>query len=324
MTSVDVVSVNWNSGRQLAECLASLAATDRTRVTLGRVVVVDNASSDGSAGGIDRDDLPLEVLANPTNRGFAAACNQGARAGQSPYILFLNPDTRLEFNSLAAPLAFLESAAAADVGICGIQLVDAEGKVARSCARFPTARQLAAAAIGLDRLLPGAFPGFLMREWDHRDSRRVDHVIGAFYLVRRSLFERLGGFDERYFVYLEDLDFSLRAREAGWHSYFLASARAFHRGGGTSDQVRAERLLYLLRSRLHYAHRHFSPAGAAAVRAATLGVEPLVRVVAALGGGAPRQAGDTIRAYWMLATSAALPPRPARDGLEGGSLRFRE
>jgi N-acetylglucosaminyl-diphospho-decaprenol L-rhamnosyltransferase len=315
MTGVDVITVNWNSGRQLAECLASLAATDRTRVTLGRVVVVDNASTDGSAQGLDPGDLPLEIISNPTNRGFAAACNQGARVGQSPYVLFLNPDTRLEYDSLAAPLAWLESSSAADIGICGIQLVDPEGRVARSCARFPTAGQLVAGAAGLDRLLPGAFPGFLMRDWDHQQSRRVDHVIGAFYLVRRSLFERLSGFDERYFVYLEDLDFSLRAREAGWHSYFLASARAFHRGGGTSDQVRAERLLYLLRSRLHYARRHFSPAGAAAVRLATLGVEPVVRVAAALGGGTPRQARDTIRAYWMLATG---------HGLEGSTLRFRE
>ena len=315
MTGVDVITVNWNSGRQLAECLASLAATDRTRVTLGRVVVVDNASTDGSAQGLDPGDLPLEIISNPTNRGFAGACNQGARVGQSPYILFLNPDTRLEYDSLAAPLAWLESSSAADIGICGIQLVEPEGRVARSCARFPTAGQLVAGAAGLDRLLPGAFPGFLMRDWDHQQSRRVDHVIGAFYLVRRSLFERLSGFDERYFVYLEDLDFSLRAREAGWHSYFLASARAFHRGGGTSDQVRAERLLYLLRSRLHYARRHFSPAGAAAVRLATLGVEPVVRVAAALGGGTPRQARDTIRAYWMLATG---------HGLEGSTLRFRE
>ena len=315
MTGCDVVTVNWNTGRQLAECLASLAASDRSRVTLGRVVVVHNASIDGSTEGLDRGDLPLEIIRNPTNRGFAAACTQGARAGRSPYILFLNPDTRLELDSLAAPLAWLESPDAADIGICGIQLVDAAGRVARSCARFPTAGQLVAGAAGLDRLLPGAFPGFVMRDWDHRQSRRVDHVIGAFYLVRRSLFERLGGFDERYFVYLEDLDFSLRAREVGWHSYFLASARAFHRGGGTSDQVRAERLLYVLGSRLHYARRHFSPARAAAVRLATLGLEPVVRVVAALGGGAPRQARDTIRAYWMLVTGA---------GLEGSTLRFRE
>jgi N-acetylglucosaminyl-diphospho-decaprenol L-rhamnosyltransferase len=324
MIGLDVVCVNWNSGKQLAACLASLAGTDRSRVALGRVVVVDNASSDGSAAGLDPGDLPLHVITNPTNRGFAAACNQGARGGRSPYVLFLNPDTRLEADSLAAPLTFLESEPGADVGICGIQLVDEQGGVARSCARFPTPGQLVAASAGVDRLLPGTFPGFVMREWDHQDSRRVDHVIGAFYLVRRELFEPLGGFDERYFVYLEDLDFSLRARQAGWHSYYLATARAFHRGGGTSEQVRAERLVYLLRSRLQYARRHFSRAGALAVELATFGVEPVVRVAAALGSGAPRQARDIVRAYWMLATSAGQSQRPVEEAVEGGTLRFRE
>lgn len=324
MIGLDVVCVNWNAGPQLAACLASLAGTDRSRVGLGRVVVVDNASCDGSAVGLDPGELPLQVITNPINRGFAAACNQGARGGPSPYVLFLNPDTRLEADSLTAPLAFLQSPAAADIGICGIQLVDEQGRVARSCARFPTPGQLVAASTGVDRLLPGAFPGFVMREWDHQDSRRVDHVIGAFYLVRRELFESLGGFDERYFVYLEDLDFSLRARQAGWHSYYLARARAFHRGGGTSEQVRAERLVYLLRSRLQYARRHFSRAAALAVELATIGIEPVVRVAAALGRGAPRQARDTIRAYWMLATSAGPSQRPVGEAVEGGTLRFRE
>jgi N-acetylglucosaminyl-diphospho-decaprenol L-rhamnosyltransferase len=324
MIGLDVVCVNWNSGKQVAACLTSLAGTDRSRVALGRVVVVDNASSDGSAAGLDPGSLPLHVITNPTNRGFAAACNQGARGGPSPYVLFLNPDTRLEADSLAAPLTFLESDAGADVGICGIQLVDDQGGVARTCARFPAPGQLVAASAGVDRLFPGTFPGFVMREWDHQDSRRVDHVIGAFYLVRRELFESLGGFDERYFVYLEDLDFSLRARRAGWHSYYLATARAFHRGGGTSDQVRAERLVYLLRSRLQYARRHFSRAAALAVELATLVVEPVVRVAAALSSGAPRQAGDTIRAYWMLVTSAGQAPRPVGEAVEGGTLRFRE
>jgi GT2 family glycosyltransferase len=324
MIGLDVVCVNWNAGPQLAACLASLAGTDRSRVALGRVVVVDNASCDGSAVGLDPGDLPLQVITNPMNRGFAAACNQGAHGGPSPYVLFLNPDTRLEADSLTAPLAFLESPAAADIGICGIQLVDEQGRVARSCARFPTPGQLVAASTGVDRLLPGTFPGFVMREWDHQDSRRVDHVIGAFYLVRRELFESLGGFDERYFVYLEDLDFSLRAGQAGWHSYYLARARAFHRGGGTSEQVRAERLVYLLRSRLQYARRHFSRAAALAVELATIGIEPVVRVAAALGRGAPRLARDTIKAYWMLATSAGPSRRPVGEAVEGGTLRFRE
>lgn len=314
MTSLDVVCVNWNSGRQLAECLDSLARTSREGFSLGRVVVVDNASLDGSADSLNHPALPLRLVMNPTNRGFAAGCNQGARGSRSDYLLFLNPDTMLDRESLARPLAFLESEEGRDVGICGIRLVDRQGAVARSCARFPTAGGFLAASAGVDRLFPRRFPGLIMREWDHLDSRTVDHVIGAFYLVRRPVFEALGGFDERYFVYLEDLDFSLRARQAGWRSYYLSAAQAYHRGGGNSEQVRAERLVYLLRSRLRYGRRHFSGAGAAAVAIGTLVVEPVVRVGAALASGALSQARDTVKAYWLLGTSLAGVGRAGRPG----------
>ena len=310
VTTLDVVCVNWNSGGQLRECLASLARAGREGFSLNRVVVVDNASTDGSAASLEYLSLPLEVIANATNRGFAAACNQGARGSTSEYLLFLNPDMRLEAESLARPLAFLEGRDGQGVGICGIRLTDEQGVVARSCARFPTAGQFLAASAGLDRLLPDLFRGHVMREWDHLESRPVDHVIGAFYLVRRALFESLGGFDERYFVYLEDLDFSLRASEAGWGRYYLAEAQAHHKGGGSSAQVKAERLLYLLRSRLRYAYRHFSWGGATAVALGTLVLEPVVRIGAALAGGGLGQARDTIKAYWMLASGAGRSPRP--------------
>ncbi len=323
MTSLDVVSVNWNSGGQLRECLASLARARHEGFSLNRVVVVDNASSDGSAASLDYPSLPLEVIANPTNRGFAAACNQGARGSASEYILFLNPDTRLEAESLARPLAFMESTDGKRVGICGIRLTDQQGVVARSCARFPTPGQFLAVSGGLDRLLPGLFRGHVMRHWDHLDSRPVDHVIGAFYLVRRALFESLGGFDERYFVYLEDLDFSLRAREAGWGSYYLTAAQAHHKGAGSSEQVKAERLLYLLRSRLRYAYRHFSWGGATAVALGTLVLEPVVRVGAALAGGGLGPARDTIRAYWMLGTAAGTARSPRATGRDESRDRGR-
>jgi GT2 family glycosyltransferase len=124
----------------------------------------------------------------------------------------------------------------ADVGICGIQLQDDSGHIARSCARFPSLRIFAMQALGLNTLPWFRSWGMHMLEWDHGKTREVDHVIGAFYLMRRALFESLGGFDERFFVYLEDLDFSLRARKAGWSSVYLATTQAFHAGGGVSNQ----------------------------------------------------------------------------------------
>src|SRR5438552_2554141 len=136
--SVHVVIVNWNSGAQLRECLASFAAAANDDVALARVTVVDNASADGSADGLEPASVPLTVIRNPENRGFAAACNQGAAGSGADFILFLNPDTRLVPGSLELPARYLGSEHHEDVGIVGIQLVDANGHVARNTARAPT------------------------------------------------------------------------------------------------------------------------------------------------------------------------------------------
>jgi GT2 family glycosyltransferase len=299
MTSLDIVLVNWNAGEQLRDCLASVASVVDAR-QVGRVVVVDNASSDGSLDGLTRCGLPLEVVRNRANRGFAAACNQGGRAGTSEYLLFLNPDTRLFAGSLETPLAFLARPENRGVGICGVQLVDADQRVLHSCSSFPTLCALLCQAVGFSRLAPRWFPGLHMQNWDHATTRQVDHVIGAFFMIRRAVFEQLGGFDERFFVYLEDLDLSLRAREAGWRTVYLADARAFHRGGGTSEQAKARRLFYALRSRVLYAGKHFSALGAGLVTAVTLLVEPWTRLLRSVLRLSPREAWETAAAYVLL------------------------
>jgi len=281
---LDIVLVNWNEGSDLHECLKSVSKARNTTFALERVVVVDNASTDGSIGGLTESvpALPLVVVENAENRGFAAACNQGARMGQAEHLLFLNPDTRLERDCLTKAMKSLLVLSRKGVGILGIQLVDSSGEVTRTCARFPTASHFVAKALGLDHLFPRWAPSYFMSKWDHRESREVDHVVGAFFLVRRSLFEALGGFDERFFVYLEDLDFSLRARQAGWRSYYLAESRAYHRGGGTTQSIKAVRLFYSLRSRILYSYKHFNWWSATGVALLTLLVEPYTRSVWAL------------------------------------------
>jgi GT2 family glycosyltransferase len=179
-----------------------------------------------------------------------------------------------------------------------VQLLDEAGHVSRSCARFPSAVGFAAHAVGLDRFFPRL--GHFMAEWDHAQTRQVDQVIGAFFLVRRNLFEALHGFDERFFVYFEEVDLSYRARQTGWRSVYLADAQAFHAGGGTSNQVKARRLFYSLRSRLLYAFKHFSWMGAFAVLLATLLVEPLSRSALALMRRSWVGLKETWAAYGML------------------------
>ncbi|HHV61377.1 MAG TPA: glycosyltransferase family 2 protein [Firmicutes bacterium] len=309
-----MIIVNWNAGEQLRECLQSIVAAEMTGIVLPRVVVVDNDSTDGSLSGLEDIELPLEIIRNQENRGFGAACNQGAQGSRADYLLFLNPDVRLSTNSLSVPLEFMERPENGRVGICGIQLIDDTGKVARTCARFPTPGRFIAKACGLSQLLPRVFPSHFMIEWDHGETRVVDQVMGAFFLVRRSLFEKLGGFDERFFVYFEDLDFSLRAHDIGWESVYLASSRAFHRGCGTSDRIPATRLFYSLRSRIQYARKHFSFGGTVLVTLATLFIEPVARIFLAVLYGSKQELHDTLRAFILLwRWLAGSPVKPAEE-----------
>ena len=292
--------MNWNASGQLRDCLESIVSADRYDVILERVVVVDNASHDGSADGLDDIGLPLQLIRNPTNRGFGVACNQGTCGGNSDYILFLNPDTRLFGPSLSRPLRFMEQPENQHVGICGVQLVDERGVVRRSCSRFPTPGILLAWLLGLSHLFPAWFRSHEMREWDHSESRRVDQVIGAFFLIRRTVFEELEGFDQRFFVYFEEVDLSYRALQSGWFSFYLADVQAFHKGGGTSDQVKAARLFYSMRSRILYVFKHFSVSAALVLTLGTLIIEPIVRLASLAARGSVRGVRDTLKGYAML------------------------
>ena len=294
---ISIVTVNWNAGPQLKECLDSLLAHNTGEVS--RILVVDNGSTDGSADAVES--LPgVEVIRTGKNLGFGAACNIGAKAVSAPYILFLNPDTRLEAGSLSVPLAFMEQPENAKVGICGIQLVDEQGKVSRTCARFPSLGRLVSSALGLDKLQGLQGSGVHMHDWDHMDSRQVDHVMGAFYLMRREVFKQVDGFDERFFVYLEDVDLSKVVKDLGSDIWYLTEAQAFHAGGGTSRQVKVHRLFYSLRSRLLYAFKHFPHWQAWTLVAVTNLLEPFTRSVWCLLRGDVAGAKHTWAAYRML------------------------
>lgn len=296
-----VVIVNWNAGGLLASCVASLA--QHHSGVIEAVIVVDNHSADDSLqrlDGVDMQGLALRVLRNDRNSGFAAACNQGAHLSGTDYLLFLNPDTRVHSDSLSVPLKFLERQGNEKVGIVGIQLLDDAGEVARSCARFPNLTRIAAAALGLNRLERFRGAGMSMKEWAHDSTRTVDQVMGAFFLVRHAVFSQLGGFDERFFVYFEDVDFSLRLKRLGYHSVYLACAQAFHQGGGTSRQVRPQRLFYSLRSRLIYAAKYFPPVERWGLVLLTLLIEPLTRSAFALLRGNMTDLQNTWKGYGML------------------------
>jgi N-acetylglucosaminyl-diphospho-decaprenol L-rhamnosyltransferase len=298
--TVDIVIVNRNSGALLRECLDSIITAPWERVELSRVVVVDDLSSDGSIDGIESLPLPLTVLRNSAYTGYGASCNRGAAVSAGEYLLFLNADARLFHNTVETSVAFMEGARGSGVGICGVQLVDGNDSVTRTCARFPRARDFIGKSFGLEKLLH--LRGMFMLEWDHQDTREVDHVMGAYALIRRTVFTDLGGFDERFFVYLEDLDLSLRAAENAWRTIYLAEAQAYHKGGGTSKKVPATSLFFALRSRLQYAYKHFDWWSATAVLVAALVIEPVTRTVWAATRGSLSDITSTLSATARLAS----------------------
>jgi N-acetylglucosaminyl-diphospho-decaprenol L-rhamnosyltransferase len=307
--SVHVIIVNWNTGVHLRECLKSITADEQ--VEIARVAVVDNASSDESASGLDDLALPLEIIRNTRNVGFASACNQAAADSTADYLLFLNPDTRLFPDTLTTVIDFMESEQAADIGICGVQVVHSDGTPGISCSRFPTLLVLFGKMTGLQLLLPQVFPSQHLTAAETQQSRVVDQVIGAFYLVRRDLFTQLGGFDERYFIYFEDVDFALRARRQGSRSYFLKEARVFHVGNVSSNQVRDMRLYHSLRSRLLFAYEYWPRWQANALVVLTLTVELTARLVRAASTRSSSEVRGTISGYRRLIRDLpALGGRP--------------
>ena len=298
--SLDIVIVNWNNGIQLQDCLESVAEADQEAFELKRVVVVDNASTDGSCDHLAPTALPLTIIKNARNLGFAAARNQGAQCSSAEFLLFLNPDTRLYRESLTGPLAAMLQPIHQKTGIMGIQLMDDAGRVSRSCARFPTPSLLFNKMTGLDRLFPSGFVSLAMTDWNHLQTRIVDQVIGAFFLVRNMLYQELNGFDERFFVYYEELDFSFRAFQKGWWTFYLSEFHAYHKGGGATDAVKDIRLYYTLRSQILYGFKHYERGIAVLLMLGVLFIEPWTRLGNAVLKKSFEHFQNTLKAYAML------------------------
>ncbi len=293
--SIDIVIVNWNTGLLVKECVESVIKFKGLLVS--NIVVVDNDSSDGSEKFLDNN-KEVTLIRARENLGFSKACNLGASHCEGEFILFLNPDTQLREGTLSKVHSFMHEKENEKVGICSVQLYDSKNQVSRSCSRTPSAGGYLAHAIGLTKIFPSF--GHAMREWDHSSTRIVDQVIGAFFFVRRNVFLSLDGFDERFFVYFDEVDFTYRASNDGWHSAYFCGAEAFHLGGGSSDQVKAERFFYSARSRILYVFKHFSAPGVVIVLLVTLCIEPISRSVLALLMGSIVSFKENLRAYWML------------------------
>lgn len=299
---IDIVIVNWNSGRLLKNCVISIIKNCDNEVK--NLIIIDNASHDQSMVGLPKSHKFLTITyQNKKNLGFAEACNQGASMGTSEYILFLNPDTELQEKSLKKPLKLFKDDEEQVIGVIGIQLVDGKSNIMRSCSRFPKPLSFLAIATGINKL-PGLNNlGLSIQEWPHTTSKIVPQVIGAFFMTKRDIFNQLLGFDDNFFVYYEDLDFSLRLHNIGYRSYYTTEAQAFHAGGGTTSQVKAHRLFYSLQSRILYSFKHFTTFQAVIVFGVTIIIEPIARSVFSIIKLDMTELKNTAYGYFMLFTN---------------------
>jgi GT2 family glycosyltransferase len=273
---VDAVVVSYNSRGELRACVAPLCRVDRIDL-----VVVDNASSDGSLEALAG--LPVTSVQLRRNGGFAHGCNAGWRLGDAPFVLFLNPDAVIRPEDLDRLVQVLEREP--EVGLVAPRIVDAGGALQWSQRRFPRLRSVYAQALFLHRLLPAA-DELVRDEEAYARPGSPDWVSGACMLVRRDLLERLDGFDEGFFMYCEDTDLCRRVRDAGYDVRFEPAAVAVHEGGASTPS--GSMLPALAASRLRYARKHRG-AAAAALERLGIGLSALTHAAAGRGGRSVRR-----------------------------------
>ncbi len=231
---VSVVTVSWNVRDLLRENLAQLLREGETFPL--EVIVVDNDSHDGTRDMVRAEFPQVRLLPNAWNAGFAYACNRGARVARGETVLFLNPDMRVEPGALQR--AYKEVTARQDVGIVGIQLTSADGSPIRSVRRDPAFADQFATLLKVGRFFPQALDRYLAADFDYRKTQDVEQVRGSFMMMRRTFGEEIGWWDERYYIWFEDVDLCRRVRVAGKRVVYLADARAHDAVGQSFKQQR--------------------------------------------------------------------------------------
>jgi len=248
---LSIIIVSYNGREHLRKCLQSLAAHGPS---VGhKVIVVDNASQDGSAEMVAAEFPQARLLTLPKNVGFAAGANRGIGEASGEAIVLLNPDSELKEDVFGPMLKYLRGHP--DIGILAPKLRDEDGSLQLSCRRFPT---FSVALFNryslLTRLLPGnRFSArYLLTDWDHSAVAAVDWVSGACLMARRSLFEEIGPLDEGYFMYIEDVDLCQRVHRAGYKVVYFPEAAITHHIGRSSHTLPSRSIVERHRSMWHY------------------------------------------------------------------------
>jgi len=275
---VSVIIVSYNTRELLRECIESILCEQGDGLAV-EVIVVDNASADSSAAMVAERFPQVRQIANPDNRGFGAACNQGLEVARGRYALILNADIRAQPDALQRLVGFMD--AHPDAAICGGQLRYPDGRIQPSCARDLTLWWVFCEQSMLAKLFPRTrlFGGYWRTHWDFSATIETEQVMGACMMLRRP-FPR---FDEDYFLYCEDTDLCYRVRQAGGKIYYVHDAVFVHHLGASGEPQRAQMVIYYNRGKERYFRKFHSAWQARVCRWLNKG-GALLRVLLGLGG----------------------------------------
>lgn len=261
---LSICIVSWNTAPELIACLDSITGT--VRKVQYEIIVVDNASQDGSPELVSARLPSVRLHVNSSNLGFAAAANQAIALSSGRYVLLLNPDAEVMPGTLDQLVSFTDSVPQA--GVVGCKIVNPDGSLQYSCRRFPNLiagmlrNTLLGSLLGQSRCVRD----YLMQDWDHASVLDVDWVSGAALLVRREVVDQIGFLDEGFFMYCEDIDFCKRAGEAGWDVLYYPFAKILHRIGCSSSQNATHMTMAFHRSMYRYYAKHHRGSFAACAR----------------------------------------------------------
>lgn len=274
--TLSIVIVTWNCRNFALDCLASLQK-DLVE-TSAEILVVDNASSDGTPEAIAEMFPSVQVIRSDENLGFAKGNNLALNRARGRYLCLLNPDVELVSPCFAPLLAFFEERE--DVGLIGPGMLNADRKLARSYMRYPSVWNSFCRALALDNVLarvPG-FGGQLMSDFKPGRISDVDVLNGWFWVVRRGAISQVGLLDERFFMYGEDIDWCRRFHEHGWRVVYFPVVRALHYGGACSSNEPIRFSVEMERANLQYWEKYHGPLERAAY-IVFCGLHHLVRIM---------------------------------------------
>jgi len=298
--SISIIIVSWNTRGLLQGCLDSIRAAKP--LNLCETIVVDNASNDGSPDMVRRDYPEVTLIQSPTNLGFGRANNLAMARASGEYFALVNSDALVHPECLEMLSRALQ--ARPDLAVAGPRVQGHDGKLQRSCRKLPTLWNTLCRTLALDRCLPEHpwFCGYELPSRAHETGGEVEVISGCFCVVRRSAVDEVGGFDERFFFYGEDLDWCKRFGDAGWKLALLPGATATHFGGGSSGRAPIKYSIEILRATLAYWKKHHGALGQFACRALLIlhhGLRLAMRsALRMLGRQRPGDASHKLREDW--------------------------